>query len=365
MIFASIPTYLTSLGMIWYLVHLNELSPDPAWALTFGSILVFSTVYFLVRSGRTQHLDDPLIAYGHSLASLGLCTAAYMVLGPHRANVLILMAQSIVVAMLRLKPPDVLKLGVSAVLMLLGAFLCLIWQDPAGKFLSKGAPHIIVGSSSLLLLSLVGKWVSDIRVEIGKQAKELRNALLTVRQLATQDQLTGLLNRRVMLDKLEAERQISERHGMHWCVALIDLDHFKQVNDRYGHPAGDAVLKAFAELTRTQLRVVDQVGRWGGEEFLALFPQTCTDEALTSLERLRVALTEWRLPQHPELRMSFSAGLVQAAPDETLDQLVERADKTMYQAKAAGRNRCVWAPLVPPCQSEPDTEAPFVAAPTL
>ena len=79
-----------------------------------------------------------------------------------------------------------------------------------------------------------------------------------------------------------------------------------------------------------------------------MFPQTRLNEAHASLERLRKALNAWRLPDHPTLQMSFSAGLVQAEPEDTLDQLVERADKTMYQAKASGRNRSVWAPLLTP-----------------
>lgn len=348
LVLASLPTYLASMAMIWHLVHLHELSTPIAWAITLASIVTFLAFWLPVRTGLTQRMKDPVLTFPHALASLCLCVTAYVTLDEHRVNVLVLMAQVIVVAMLRLRPKQVLGLGMVATLMLGGAFAWVDWRDTAVGMLTKGATHLMVGGASLLLLSLVGKWVSDIRTEISEQAKELRKTVLTVRQLATLDQLTGLLNRRVMLETLEAERQLAERHGTQWCVALIDLDHFKQVNDRYGHPTGDAVLKGFADLARQHLRAVDQVGRWGGEEFLVMFPQTRLNEAHASLERLRKALNAWRLPDHPSLQMSFSAGLVQAEPDDTLDQLVERADKTMYQAKASGRNRSVWAPLLTP-----------------
>lgn len=348
LVLTSLPTYLASLAMIWHLVHLHEVTDSVAWGLTQASAFTFLAFLLIVRSGLTQRWRDPVLTLPHAMVSLMLCVAAYVLLGAHRVNVLVLMAQTIVVAMLRLRPRQVLGLGMAAALMLVAAFAWVDWRDAGVGMLSKGATHLVVGCASLLLLSLVAKWVSDIRIEISQQAKDLRQAVLTVRQMATLDQLTGLLNRRVMLDTLETERQLSERHGTQWCVALIDLDHFKQVNDRLGHPTGDAVLKGFAELARAHLRAVDQVGRWGGEEFLVMFPQTRLSDAFGSLERLRKALNAWRLPEHPHLQMSFSAGLVQSEPDENLDQLVERADKTMYQAKASGRNRSVWAPLVTP-----------------
>jgi diguanylate cyclase (GGDEF)-like protein len=346
LVLTALPTYLASLGMIWHLVYLNEVTDAIAVGLTQASAITFFSFLLIVRSGITQKQVDPVLTLPHAVVSLGLCIATYMLLGEHRVNVLVLMAQAIVVAMLRLRPREVLGLGILAALMLIAAFAWMDWHNTSVGMLSKGATHLVVGCASLLLLSLVGKWVSDIRIEISQQAKELRDALQTVQQMATTDQLTGLLNRRVMLDNLASERQLAERHGTQWCVALIDLDHFKQVNDRYGHPSGDTVLKGFAELARAHLRAVDRVGRWGGEEFLVIFPQTRLNEAHASLERLRKAFNAWRLPEHPQLQMSFSAGLVQVEPDETVDQMVERADKTMYQAKASGRNRSVWAPLI-------------------
>lgn len=343
-VLACLPTYLASIGMMWHLVYIHELAAQVAMGLTVTSLTVFLFFVLTVRSGLTQSLTDPVLTLPHAVVSLFMCVAAYLLVGEHRVNVLVLMAQTIVVAMLRLRPRQVLWLGMLATLLLVAAFAWLNWRDTGTRMFAKGITHLVVGCASLLLLSLVAKWVSDIRIEISEQAKELRKALLTVQQMATQDQLTGLLNRRFMLDTLNSERQLAQRHNTPWCIALIDLDHFKHVNDRLGHTTGDAVLKGFADLVRSEIRSVDRASRWGGEEFLVMFPQTRLSDAMSSLERLRKAFNEWRLPDHPGMQMSFSAGLVQAMPDEALDQMIERADKTMYQAKAAGRNRAVWSP---------------------
>lgn len=192
----------------------------------------------------------------------------------------------------------------------------------------------------MLTLSLVAKWVTAIRMRIGMQAKELTQALHTLQHMATQDSLTGLNNRRVMVDLIEAELKLVERHGHPVTIALVDLDHFKLINDRFGHNAGDAVLIGFAGLALTQLRLVDKVGRWGGEEFLVMLPQVTADEAFTALERLRLAIDGLSHPDHPGVHATFSAGLAQARTGESLEHLIERADNALYQAKNAGRNRC-------------------------
>lgn len=334
--------------MIWHLAYLREIPESVAWGLTAASVAMFFVFLALVRSGITQSLADPVLGFPHAMVSLLFCTAAYLLLGEHRVNVLVLMAQAIVIAMLRLRPHQVLILGFTATSLLVGGFVWLDWRDAGNSMASKGITHLLVGCSSLLLLSLIAKWVSDLRVDISRQSKDLKKTLLTVQQMATRDQLTGLLNRRALLETLEKERQLSIRQQTNWCVALIDLDHFKKANDDHGHAIGDVVLKGFAEVVSKNLRSVDHVGRWGGEEFLIIFPKTSISEALTCLERLRHAFSDWRSPERPMLKMTLSAGLVQALPDETIDQLVDRADATMYQAKTSGRNRCAWEPVNPP-----------------
>ncbi len=338
-VLASTQLYLVNLGIIWHSVHLGLLQPQIARDLTLGSLLTLFTVFVLVRSGWSQRLSDPVVTLPHALVSIALCFMAYLQVGEHRASVLILVAEAIVMCMFRLRPTQMVVLGLSSVGMLLACVVGLTWADPARYPAPTGLMHFVIGGSTLLILSLVAKWVTDIRVRIGLQAKELSQALNTLQHMATQDSLTGLLNRRIMVDLVETELKLVERHGHPMTVALVDLDHFKSINDRFGHQAGDAVLIGFANLAQTQLRQVDKVARWGGEEFLIMLPQVKANEAFTALERLRLSMGSQTFSGHPGLNATFSVGLAQARPGESLEHLIERADQALYEAKHGGRNR--------------------------
>jgi diguanylate cyclase (GGDEF)-like protein len=180
--------------------------------------------------------------------------------------------------------------------------------------------------------------------------KEAEQALVKARdaieRLALTDELTGVPNRRNFMQQLGQELAKAQRHGRPLCLAMLDLDHFKQVNDKLGHAAGDEVLKHFANFVCHHLRQEDVLGRLGGEEFAVLLPETPLDLALSVLRRVVAQLQPQRLPQvAPDFGYTFSAGLVQADagphdPDGP-SRLLAQADKALYEAKASGRNRVV------------------------
>lgn len=166
--------------------------------------------------------------------------------------------------------------------------------------------------------------------------------LLELDRMARTDALTGLLNRRAFLDEFERESSRAQRDGSLLCMLSMDLDHFKQVNDRYGHRTGDALLCSVAEVLRTSLRRGDLVGRLGGEEFGALLPRTNESQAATLAERLRELIAQIALPSG-SAQVSATASFGVAAwrgSKESLEQLMHNADTAMYLAKHAGRN-CV------------------------
>jgi diguanylate cyclase (GGDEF)-like protein len=181
-----------------------------------------------------------------------------------------------------------------------------------------------------------------LRTRLNMQKHELANALERVEFLATRDDLTGLINRRQVTEMMERERQRSIRTGAGFCIALIDLDHFKRINDDHGHAAGDEVLRAFAlEATRI-VRATDALGRWGGEEFMLLMPDAVLPSAGLGAERLRLALAKLEIQSGDSvLTITFSAGVVQNGPGETIARTVERADLALYSAKSQGRNQVV------------------------
>ncbi len=162
-------------------------------------------------------------------------------------------------------------------------------------------------------------------------------------ELASRDELTGLFNRRHMSDLLAQQRLGCQRSGDGFAVALVDLDHFKHINDNHGHAVGDSVLRAFAEQAGAAMRGTDNVGRWGGEEFIVIYPGSTAHEAAQGADRLRerVAATVVTTPAGRSLTFTVSIGLTEHMPPESVDALVERADRAMYQAKSQGRNRVV------------------------
>lgn len=168
------------------------------------------------------------------------------------------------------------------------------------------------------------------------------------RRLATTDPLTGLLNRRAFLDALERERSRADRHHFPVSLLLLDVDHFKSVNDRHGHAAGDAVLRGVAEVLRRVARRSDCVGRWGGEEFVLALPQTGGPGAEVAAERIRrgIARTPHALPGGAELKVTVSVGVASADSPWTPESLIAAADRAMYRAKEHGRDRVECAKLV-------------------
>ena len=165
-------------------------------------------------------------------------------------------------------------------------------------------------------------------------------------ELASRDELTGLFNRRHMSELLAQRRMACQRAGDGFAVALVDLDHFKRINDTHGHAVGDSVLRTFAEQAGATMRGTDTVGRWGGEEFLVIYSRSTAHEAAQGAARLRerVAAAVVTTPGGQPLTFTVSIGLTGHVPPESVDAMVERADRAMYQAKSQGRNRVVTLP---------------------
>ncbi len=169
-------------------------------------------------------------------------------------------------------------------------------------------------------------------------------ALRALEVAAATDPLTGLVNRRRMLETLKYAFNDYTRHRQPFCIAIADIDHFKQVNDTFGHLCGDAVLVQLATLMRADLRQVDHVARWGGEEFMMLLPHTTLQEAETVLERLRRGVDHHLFRFRAQaVRITLSIGVAMVEPGVDHDQLEGMADQSLYAAKQQGRNRVVAA----------------------
>lgn len=182
-------------------------------------------------------------------------------------------------------------------------------------------------------------WFAAAAAFISRLRRRLRQSLQQLAAMATHDALTGLWNRRQIDLDLEAAVKQAERQGSPLCVALVDVDHFKAVNDRHGHAMGDEVLKAVAGCLQGSLRAGDRVARFGGEEFLLLLPATSMAQATALAERLRARLQAQQALPAGEPPVTASFGLAAWRGGESAADLVRRADQALYRAKNNGRNR--------------------------
>ena len=177
--------------------------------------------------------------------------------------------------------------------------------------------------------------VGTLLTEVARASAETRARAERLTDAARKDSLTGLRNRRGFLDAVEPVLGV----GKNSVVAMIDLDHFKDINDRYGHDEGDRVLIEFARRLGAELRRSDLPARWGGEEFAVLFPDTDLDEATEVIERLRASLSRDGIARRRADAVTFSCGLAVVRGFGSLGQAMRKADTALYTAKGAGRDQ--------------------------
>ncbi|MAM87742.1 GGDEF domain-containing protein [Allohahella sp. A8] len=230
-----------------------------------------------------------------------------------------------------------LKTGLSLVTALMLGMLLIFNFENLSFVLATYSPDFQIRFFSTIMFVVVFSYIVD------KQRRDAITQLVTIGKLyeyaARTDELTKLPNRRDMRDQLETEFSRYQRNGHHFSVILLDIDHFKQINDNYGHDAGDVVLTKFADALRDICRKMDTAARWGGEEFLILLPDTKLLEALAMAERLRIKISRMEVAYGQQtIRLTTSCGVCSIHSAKDLGALLRQADVSLYQAKLRGRN---------------------------
>jgi diguanylate cyclase (GGDEF)-like protein len=294
----------------------------------------------LSESGISDRWKDHSFALPYATTTFVLLLA-FIVIAPPVAVVflsaLLLVAQ---VAGMRATP----RLGLLVWLaMTVGVALLFCLTDlrlsvPFGNDLER-AGTLATFSLTIGRIIFIGVSAGSTRDALYRRRVELEAAYKRIEELAELDELTGSYNRRCILRMLDDEAVRAQRSGSPCSVALIDLDWFKRINDTYGHPTGDEVLRTFAITMFANIRAIDKFGRYGGEEFLLVLPETPQDMAVLLLDRLReiIATLDWSAFSDG-LNVTISAGVATLSPDERPDTLLARADAALYAAKAQGRN---------------------------
>jgi diguanylate cyclase (GGDEF)-like protein len=334
--------YAICIGVLMYGALLGLFASGPVTVLAAVMAFTVLAFYLVIRSGLNRRFAEPTLTFQQSLVAQTLVGCAYVLTGPIHAANLMLFGLVMTFGMFDMQVRHARVMAAYTVAVAGSAMLWGWHHDPATYPAKLEIIYFVLALTVLASISQLSVVLTIMRTRMKKQKDALEQALAHIQDLATHDELTGLSNRRHILDLLQQLALRYKRGGPSFYVAMIDLDHFKRINDQHGHAAGDDALRAFARQAQAQLRNTDDIGRWGGEEFLILMPETPPGDPNVGLERLRTTLASYEASEQvPGLRVQFSAGLSRYRDGEAVGDTIERADRAVYAAKAGGRNRTV------------------------
>ncbi len=335
--------FLACIGLQIYAYRHGFMEAQYVWRLSIVILVNVVFWYALLRSGLNLRFRDPALTLPQVLSALTIITYAYSVTGRIHGSIMMLLTLVQVFGIFNMSQRDSRLAGFYSLGLMGCAMVYKTLTDPENYPYQVELAHFILIAAILPTISSLAGQLNSMRMRLQSQKNELAQALTRIQILATRDELTGLFNRRHMMEVLTQHQKRLIRSGHHrFCLALLDIDHFKRINDTHGHGVGDEVLREFAATLQRALRDTDVLARWGGEEFLLLINDTSPELANIGLERARDMLASAPLLAHmPDLRVTFSAGLTGYDDVEELSICIERADQALYRAKAEGRNRTV------------------------
>jgi diguanylate cyclase (GGDEF)-like protein len=309
-------------------------------AFFFSGVSLIGVFALLSEAGVNEHFEDHYLTIfqvvAHVALQLGFLLAAPQI-GYAFLTILFLIFG---VAALRMTPRQA---AMAWTLTAIGTALIFLTAGLPGIPVTTVAERLCAALCFVVPLgqcAFVGLFGDALRQKLYKRGIELSEAYERIEELAELDELTGSFNRRCIMKMLDDEIDRAHRSETPSSIALIDLDWFKRINDAYGHPTGDEVLRTFAITIFANIRNADRFGRYGGEEFLLILPGTSEDGAARFLDRLRgiIADLDWGAFS-PGMQVTMSAGVATLRPEEYPDAFLARADSALYAAKAGGRNR--------------------------
>jgi len=348
-LFASAGVLVLTLIAFGYLLGDYFRTSPLEFVLVFGAAWAGQGVLlWLIHSGRSEQFRDPALTAALMIwSTLFILVAAYYVdvgelAGGTRLSIMMMFFGVLLLGSFRLAKrwfyliSGATNLGYAYV-------LYLAFTDPE---ISKGVTESVELVQILMFIFLTtifartGANIAALQVRLRDENMALEANTARIRDLAIRDELTQLFNRRHVMEVLREQKMLADSGGYSFVVGYIDLDHFKRINDTWGHGVGDVVLKRVAEVLRHSLREIDYAGRLGGEEFVVILTRTKLVDALLVTERIRKSIetTDFSDVQ-PGLTVTTSIGVTAYAPPETLGDVLSRADGYLYQSKQGGRNR--------------------------
>lgn len=321
----------------------------------FGLLLLFNVLFYaLIRSGYSERWSDPAMTAQQMAVGVVFISALLYFTHELRGALLAIYFMIMTFGVFGLTRGQMILMSFFVLFCFIGMVGLQAWLEPGSL-----VPSMAFGHASILALGLfwfvyVGGYIRNLQHRVRRQRAilqeqrsdladanaRLEHAMERLEQIAIQDQLTGLFNRRHFLDRLSEELARAERTGHRFHLALIDLDNFKEVNDSFGHNAGDEVLRRFALIAAESVRRSDLLARYGGEEFIILFPEGSLEDITAVVERLRTSFGEHQYGSDlGNQRVTLSAGITASHAGDSTDTITDRADRALYLAKERGRNR--------------------------
>lgn len=327
---------------------------DDRITITYASTILASNVilYCVLRSGLNKRFKDPSLTTFQIMVSAAQGMYVMYFAGPARGAFLLLGVALFSFGMFRLDTRGFLKLAAGMLLVYALMVAALVYFQPETSNLRLDLLLGVAFAMTLAQFSLLAGMVSDLRHKVSdknrtlaKQNAELEVALQRINDMAIRDELTGVYNRRYLMERITEETVRSQRSGATFCLCMVDIDFFKKINDGYGHLGGDEVLRRVARAASGALREGDFFGRYGGEEFAILLTNTTLDGAMVTAERVRTQIHNLRFPEINEnLQVSISLGVAEHLRQDPANVTLQQADEALYCAKHNGRNQSVAAP---------------------
>jgi len=332
------------LTMYWFVWAGVVAARAVAW-WTLAAVGGMVVAYLAIRSGWSRRFEDPSLTVPQMVYAVTCSAAAYALLDIGRGGVFPIVMVILMFGMFIATPRQMRAVSLYAVLLFGATMLALALRNPEHYPPLVEIGHFLMIATMMPAVSLLAERLGTMRQRARRQRADLAQALSRIRELATRDELTGLINRRHLRELMEQEHQRCIRSGHSFCLAVLDIDGFKALNDKHGRVVGDAVLRSVAHEGLRLVRVSDVFARWGGDRFVLLMSDTRSSLARSGVERVRGGIGAMRVAiAGGEVRITMSAGMAEHHAGETVEQTLERADRAAADAKAQGRDRALAAP---------------------
>jgi len=336
--------FFTLLSLFLYYNDLYSTDLSTLYTILFffwGGVVVFTII---LRSGFNRRFADPSLTIPQMLwSTLFLLTLAYL-LNDWRGLILMSYFAMLSFGFFRLRLREFLTVGLFAILGYVLIILYIFIFEAERINIRLELMQLLVFTGTVFIMLYTGSSINRLRDRSKRQYADLQAALEVNKRLATTDELTGLYNRRYFMEKLAQQKALSERNNSDFVIFYCDLDHFKQINDTFGHHTGDIVLQKFSEILKSSIREIDYAARFGGEEFVGLLVDTDLENAKKVTERIRTSLASFNFNDiAPSLQSTVSIGMANFKEFNTIQETLMSADNRMYQAKRTGRNKVVFS----------------------